>query len=254
MWSPRLYEKRGGSVSTRVIFRTCGPLGNDNPMKSIAKHEVGIDVSMDELVTSVDGGAVFKTPNTIPGLEKMIEKLPKGATVHLEASGGYERLARKILKEKGFDVRVHNPLSVRLYARATGGKAKTDPLDAKALCAAGPVLVGSSGKSAVRESLADISRAIDTLKGERSDFKRRMRAAELHPEVKKVYQKVVKDLDARIQELDQLFVKQVKSVAPKHQRRWRLLCADPRLGDSRELQRAKLRPDRFVRRNRALRR
>ena len=41
MWSPRLYEKRGGSVSTRLIF----PLGIDNPMKIIAKHEVGIDVS-----------------------------------------------------------------------------------------------------------------------------------------------------------------------------------------------------------------
>lgn len=179
-------------------------------MESISE-QVGTDVAKDELVASISGGRPFKLVNTEFGIQLFIEKLPPGSTVHLESSGGYERLAVRRLREAGFEVRIHNPLRVRRYAQALGVRAKTDPLDAKTLSFAGPVLVGNAGKGVERESLADISRAIETLKRERSDFLRRIGCAELEGEVVKAYKKLVAHLSEQMEDLEKLFVKRVKA-------------------------------------------
>lgn len=54
----------------------------------------------------------------------------------LEASGGYERDVRSALEAAGFEVVVHQPLEVRLFARLKRLKAKNDRLDAVLIAAA----------------------------------------------------------------------------------------------------------------------
>ncbi len=178
-------------------------------MESITEP-VGVDVSKASLAISIAGRKAFEVPNTESGLESLMLRLPVGASIHLEASGGYERLAKRLLGKAGFTVRVHNPLRVRRYAQATGVRAKTDPLDAKSLASAGPVLKGSLVKGEEREALADISRAVETIKRERSDFKRRLGAAQLESAVVKAYEKVIASLDQQAKELELLFVERVK--------------------------------------------
>jgi transposase len=56
--------------------------------------------------------------------------------VGLEASGGYERRARAALEASGFEVVVHQPLEVRLYARLKRRRAKNDRIDARLIASA----------------------------------------------------------------------------------------------------------------------
>lgn len=56
--------------------------------------------------------------------------------VGLEATGGYERGVRAWLEEAGFEVVVHQPIEVRLFARLKRLKAKNDRLDAKLIAQA----------------------------------------------------------------------------------------------------------------------
>jgi transposase len=56
--------------------------------------------------------------------------------VGLEASGGYERVVIDALEEAGFEVVLHQPLEVRLFARLKRLRAKNDQLDAHLIAAA----------------------------------------------------------------------------------------------------------------------
>jgi transposase len=53
--------------------------------------------------------------------------------VCLEATGGYERLLREALHQRGLAVSVVNPRQIRDFARAIGQLAKTDEIDAATL-------------------------------------------------------------------------------------------------------------------------
>ena len=81
-------------------------------------------------------------PNTAAGhrrLVKLLAALP-GAHVICEATGGYERDLVAALHDARIPVSVLNPARVRHFARATGQRAKTDPLDAAILTAYGQAL------------------------------------------------------------------------------------------------------------------
>jgi transposase len=56
--------------------------------------------------------------------------------VGLEATGGYERSVREALERAGFEVVVHQPLEVRLFAKLKRRRAKNDRLDARLIAAA----------------------------------------------------------------------------------------------------------------------
>jgi transposase len=62
--------------------------------------------------------------------------------VGMEATGGYERAVRAALEAAGFEVVVHQPLEVRLFARLRRLRAKNDRIDA-ALIAAATAQVGA---------------------------------------------------------------------------------------------------------------
>lgn len=53
--------------------------------------------------------------------------------VGLEASGGYERLAARMLSEAGFAVALVDPLRLRRFAQAGGVRAKNDVIDARVI-------------------------------------------------------------------------------------------------------------------------
>src|SRR5436190_23315393 len=99
----------------------------------IVTPQVGIDVSKDWLDVSIGGGSVFRVRNDSSGCLALVERLCLPCVVHLEASGGYERLASRILGASGIEVRVHDPLKVRRLFQAAGPNAKTDSLDARSL-------------------------------------------------------------------------------------------------------------------------
>lgn len=68
-------------------------------------------------------------------LRRRLQKLAPGQQAHviLEASGGYEQGAVRMLHEAGLAVSVLQPMRVRAFAKAKGLRAKTDPIDAAVL-------------------------------------------------------------------------------------------------------------------------
>lgn len=99
----------------------------------------GVDVGKTRLDVAVHGledRAEFA--NTEPERAALIDWLKtRGVSrVGLEATGGYERAVRLDLEAAGFEVVVHQPLEVRLFARLKRLKAKSDRIDAALIAAA----------------------------------------------------------------------------------------------------------------------
>lgn len=97
---------------------------------------VGIDVSKEWLdIVELPGGEHSRVSNDEAGwkvLRKRLQALRPRA-IGLEASGGYERQAIRVLVEAGLPVRSVNPWKLRQFARAAGLLAKNDKLDAWAI-------------------------------------------------------------------------------------------------------------------------
>src|SRR5258708_35178496 len=72
-------------------------------------------------------------PNDPAGWAILVEQL-RGFSIiaiGIEASGGYERGAVRPLQAAGMPVRQVNPFKLRQVAKASGGLAKNEPLDAR---------------------------------------------------------------------------------------------------------------------------
>jgi transposase len=94
---------------------------------------VGIDVSKDRLDVAVrPAGEFFVVERNAAGLEQLIERLQAVSPriVALEATGGFETVVAAALASAGLPVVIVNPAQVRLFAKAIGQRAKTDPIDA----------------------------------------------------------------------------------------------------------------------------
>ena len=99
----------------------------------------GVDVGkrwLDAAAHGVEGE--LRVANDGQGHAELIDWLKaRGVSrVGMEASGGYERGLRAALEAAGFEVVVHQPLEVRLYARLKRRRAKNDRLDAALIAAA----------------------------------------------------------------------------------------------------------------------
>lgn len=104
-------------------------------MSKIAErsHFVGVDVSKDWLdVCVLPGRCIFRVPNTSRGIWSLIARLAEheNTLVVMEATGGFEARALKIISAAGVAVAMVNPRQVRAFARALGILAKTDRIDA----------------------------------------------------------------------------------------------------------------------------
>jgi len=98
------------------------------------KSVVGIDVSKLRLdCHGLPGEQARQVANDAAGHRVLIEWLrPLSVELAvLEASGGYEQAVVKALRRSGLAVRVVDPKRVRHYAKAVGGLAKNDRIDAR---------------------------------------------------------------------------------------------------------------------------
>ncbi len=95
---------------------------------------IGIDVSKEHLdIHILPSNKRFRVDNSKSGCAKLCRqfaKLEKPAAA-VEASGGYERLALRMLSAAGIDSFCLDPVQVHAYSRSRLQRAKTDPIDAE---------------------------------------------------------------------------------------------------------------------------
>jgi transposase len=99
----------------------------------------GVDVGKHRLDAAVHGlEDTTAVDNDVAGVGELIAwlRVREVGRVGLEATGGYERELRRALEQAGFEVVVHQPIEVRLFARLKRRRAKNDQLDARLIAAA----------------------------------------------------------------------------------------------------------------------
>jgi transposase len=99
----------------------------------------GVDVGKHGLDVAAHGlGDRLQVANATAGYSELIcwLRAREVGRVGLEATGGYERGVRAALEQAGFEVVVHQPLEVRLFAKLKRRRAKNDRLDAALIAAA----------------------------------------------------------------------------------------------------------------------
>jgi transposase len=99
----------------------------------------GIDVGKRQLDVAVYGHCDERqASNTVAGISELVAwlKAREVGRVGMEATGGYERAVRSALEAAGFEVVVHQPIEVRLFAKLKRRRAKNDRLDARVIAAA----------------------------------------------------------------------------------------------------------------------
>jgi len=99
----------------------------------------GIDVGKRQLDVAVYGHCDERqASNTAAGISELVAWLRarEVGRVGMEATGGYERAVRSALEAAGFEVVVHQPIEVRLFAKLKRRRAKNDRLDAQLIAAA----------------------------------------------------------------------------------------------------------------------
>lgn len=178
-------------------------------MKSIASG-IGIDVSKGRLDVKVPGLKAFAHSNTVEGLQEILCKLPGGLPVIMESSGGFERLAVKLLRAAGFTVKLLNPHRARQFASSMGCNAKTDPLDAEFLGLAGVVMPTPIEKTQERQALCDHSRRIQKLKVQLEGVKKQMQSPELDILAAESLERTEAFFKGEIKLLEQQFLIRVK--------------------------------------------
>jgi transposase len=106
--------------------------------KSITRV-AGVDVGKQWLDAAVVGDQErLRVANDTGGIGALIVwlKAREVCRVGMEATGGYERALRAACEAEGFEVVVHQPIEVRLFAKLKRRRAKNDALDAALIAAA----------------------------------------------------------------------------------------------------------------------
>jgi transposase len=99
----------------------------------------GIDVAKSKLDVAVHGSSqVVQFTNDAEGFERLGAWLAahEVSRVGLEATGGYERAVVSWLQSRGYEVVIHQPVEVRMFAKLKRRRAKNDRIDAILIAAA----------------------------------------------------------------------------------------------------------------------
>jgi transposase len=176
---------------------------------------VGIDVSKATLdIYFLADSKWLSVPNTPVGHQELAQRLPQPGSclIVVEATGGYQREMVLWLADLGHHVSVINPKRARDFARALGGIAKTDRIDARMLARFGeafrPRTVEKTSEKQ-RELDAQVlrRRQLVTLRG----MEKNHREAAASKEVYKNIQKVVEMLNQQIRQVEQEIQKLLES-------------------------------------------
>lgn len=138
----------------------------------------GIDVSKETLQIALSPKADdLCLANSRDGLATAIEYFKQHNVEHvlMEATGGYEKLAVRLLADAGFKVQCINPVRARQYALSVGKRAKTDKIDAQVLAKFATQLDEEPccHPDSAREELAELVNQRDSLVQQRDDNRRR---------------------------------------------------------------------------------
>jgi transposase len=121
----------------------------------------GLDIAKLNLQLHL-AGRLHDLANTAAGHRRLLKLLATQPGVHVvcEATGGYERDVVAALQAANLPVSVLNPARVRHFARATGQRAKTDPIDAAVLSAYGQTLrpKPTAPRTELEQQLAELVR------------------------------------------------------------------------------------------------
>lgn len=175
--------------------------------------QVGIDVGKAFLDFSIGSAKPVRVANTVQGCKQIASSIPSESVVHLESSGGHERLIRRTLIDSGFEVKTHDPYRMRCAVRADGKRAKTDALDARNLSEKGAGIEPQHPKSQARQELCDISRSIEALKDHKKTLKMQAGTPELPAVARKALLDAAKSLEQHIRKLQTTFRKLIKESA-----------------------------------------
>lgn len=111
--------------------------------RSFMTCTIGIDVSKATLAIAertCDAETKYSVRNTPRGIALLCNKYKQtDSRFILESTGRFHILPAYLLSQKGYDVRVVNPLAAKRYVQASIRKRKTDPTDASALAHMGAV-------------------------------------------------------------------------------------------------------------------
>lgn len=178
----------------------------------------GIDVSKLHLDCHITPSQQsLRVPNTPAGLAQLVASFT-ASDVHrvlLEATGGYERLARRLLGQAGLEVLCVNPARARSFAKAMGIRAKTDPIDAAMLAQFATCLPGcpATPMSIERDELNELIKQRDAFVQQRDDNKRRLHQTEF-AQVTATFEAVIHFLQEQIKLLDKLIHQSISRLDP----------------------------------------
>lgn len=145
---------------------------------------------------------------------KLLKKLPQPVQVICEPSGGYERDLLAALWAAGLAVSLVHAARVRAFARAQGLLAKTDPIDAVVLREFGELLHPATlaAPSPQRERLAALVQRREQLVNLLSMEDQRQ-AQTRDAVVKKMSERLLRELQTQIEQMDALIETQIASDA-----------------------------------------
>ena len=154
---------------------------------------------------------------------KVLKKLPEPAWVICEPSGGYERDLLEALWAAGIIVSLVNAARIRAFARAQGLLAKTDEIDASVLREFGELLepVALEGPSPERRRLAALVQRREQLIVMLSTEEQRL-AQMRDAAVRKLGERLTKQLETQIEQLEEMIEKQINDDAALKQQSERL--------------------------------
>lgn len=91
----------------------------------------GIDIASDEFVAYNEGSGFATCANQRRAIQAFLNKLPEGAVLAVEATGGYGKLLADLAVERGFTVYMLQPVRVKRFRQAGPERSKSDKIDAK---------------------------------------------------------------------------------------------------------------------------
>lgn len=177
------------------------------------KIYIGVDVSkaiLDVYILPHKKYMQFK--NNPKDIRKLVKKLAvfSGASIVMEATGGYEKLAAQSLSAANFHLSIINPRFIRDFAKALGKLAKTDRIDAEvvALYAAKVQPKATTMYNENQQKLADLNarrrQIIEMITMEKN------RLDKATPELKKSIQRIIKVLEKELESINAALAKSIQ--------------------------------------------
>ncbi len=192
----------------------------------------GIDVSKKTLNIHLSGRD-DTAANDRDGFRKVARILRDGGAERavIEATGRMHRALFQSLHDRGFTVCVVNPRQSRDFARAGGGLAKTDRVDARALAAFGaafPDMAASAPAGVTVDRLRDMLVLREKLVDQRADLKLAFDEVG-DPAPDGPVPKILAELDAGVREYDRR-IKELITGAEEHAESYGILTSVPGIG------------------------